>query len=160
IAALRKLHEQFPKEGLIICFVAYSMAANGDFEDALVELDHARALGTEPSSIQGLPVKQIQAVAHRRKLQRNFGFGLLGFGGFYAVAIGLMAVAGWKRLKQPTPAPAAPPSDTGTSAPSGGYRLALSGGVLLFQVAVVLFVVLLAASFAGLLFLMLSSPDL
>ena len=89
-----ELLEQFPKDGVLVCLHAAALAEDNDGRAAARELQRARQMGVDPSRILNPErVKMIEDKAVPSLLERA-AWTLGGFAVFYAVVMGLMALAG------------------------------------------------------------------
>ena len=162
------LQEYFPKNKELPVHRALALAARDDLQGAVQQLDHAQSIGTDVPDVakdiarllkmppSGDWVNLIRTGAVRERYQGIFTKSLIGVAGFYAVLVVLMLLVGSQVGKTAPAAASAVP----LPGPSGGYGLALQGGLGLFHVLALLLFAGLVVVGAGLLFLLLNSPQM
>jgi Zn-dependent protease with chaperone function/Flp pilus assembly protein TadD len=93
-AAIRDVQQQFPDDGMLVCFHGVALALDNDPRGCLREFDRARAMGVEPSQvIHPQLMRQIEEAAAPSLIER-FGWTLLYFAGFYLAVMAGMALTG------------------------------------------------------------------
>src|SRR5437879_1102938 len=90
-AGVEALLARFPEDGPLVCLHGAALAVEGDARAAAREFEHARRLGTGPAEL--LSPKMVEAVEREAApgLPERFGWTMLGFAGFYAAVMALMA---------------------------------------------------------------------
>jgi len=166
---LQVLSGEFPRNAQVPVQRALALAASDNMQAAAQQLELSRSLGGNPNEIgaQIAPVLRIptdwvhsiQTGAVRERYLGTFKQALLGVASVYGMVVLLMLLAG-PLLGKKLAAPAAVSTALVPPVPSGGYRVALLGGLGLFYVLALLIFALLVAAGASLLFLLLNSPQM
>lgn len=165
---IEALLKQFPDDGPLVAFHAVALAEKADFRGAMRELEHARALGTNPKQL--LPAHLVDQIEEAGKPSwwEQLGWVMAFFAGGYAIVMLLMAGGGWVLAQRTRGARALNLLDTETQelVRAGQvvrtshetmlaklYALALLLAVVLFYVSIPFVIVGLIAGMCGLLFL-------
>jgi Zn-dependent protease with chaperone function len=92
--AIKPLVDRFPDDGVLVCLHAVALSADGNERAGARELDRARKLGTDPTTVlRPQIVREIEEQGAPGVFER-FAWFLLYFTGFYASVMALMALAG------------------------------------------------------------------